>query len=216
MMQESSTPYFQSPKAYASYLEGLSDAQFLRHASDLASMPLTTSGAQTLDMSTSLAPQSEQSEASSCVTCITCELRNGHTVLPLALIREILPVSQHITRLPEVPHWMLGILSWRSQTMATIDLCSYLRKQSDAPLRDHVTLIVQYEQTCLALRVLSIDLVPTTIDIRRIVPLAPNLQYSKVVVGVLEQDNLEQGQVYVLDIPVFFNDVVQSIERRES
>ena len=205
-MKEDSTLYSVSPDAYAEYLEQLSDTDFWNHAVEKSGMSRSLHAAQAL---VTIAPEPEET--------LLCELQGAHCVLPLSLIREILPTQQHITLLPDVPTWMLGILSWRSETMASIDLGAYLSMSHTLPLQNCVTLIAQYEQVRLALCVLSINSTSMVVDTHHTMPCTLLTQDGKPpvgITGVLEQE-MTRGPVLVLDIPALFDDVVRSIERRD-
>lgn len=208
MMKEDSTLFSVSPDAYAEYLEQLSDTEFWSHAFEKAHMPRSAHAVHAL---TPVATPPDET-----LTCVTCELRTTQCVVPLAFIREILPETHHIARLPDVPPWMLGILSWRGETVAAIDLCSYLTKSSPAPLQSHVFLIIQHEHISLALCILSLISATTIVNVNHIMPftLPPDMAGSEPpagIVGVWKSDTSEQ--VLVLDMPILFNDMVQCIER---
>ena len=209
-MKEDSTLFSVSPDAYAEYLEQLSDTEFWNHAYEKAHMPQASHALTTI-----------ATPPDATLTCITCELRTAHCLLPIPLIREILPVAQHITRLPDMPPWMLGILSWRGETIAAIDLCSYLTKSVSSPLQKCVFLVIQHEYISLALCVLSVGSVESVLNAQQITPftLPPVTEGGEPpigIVGVWEHGNAEQKQVFVLDMPALFNDVMQCIERKDS
>ena len=211
MMKEDSTLFSVSPNAYAQYLEQLSDTEFWNHAFEKAHMPRSTHASLA-----TVAPTPDDT-----LTCITCELRTARCVLPLTFIREILPATQQITLLPDVPPWMLGILSWRGKTVATIDLCAYLTKSNPSPLRKHAFLIIQHEHVSLALCVLSIISATTIVNVNQIIPFTPPPITAESpppagIVGIWDPGTPEQDQVFVLDIPALFKDMVQCIERGEN
>ena len=212
-MKEDSTLFSVSPDAYAQYLEQLSDTEFWNHAYEKAHMPRSTHALQ------ALAPVTTASDDT--LSYITCELRTARCVLPLTCIREILPLSQHITLLPDTPFWMLGIFSWRGETIAAIDLCSYLTKSNSSPLQKRTFLIVQHEHISLALCVLSVGSVVMAVNVNSITPFAfsPAIEGGEISVGIAgmwNHGNAEQEQVFVLDMPALFNDVVQCVERQDS
>ena len=207
-MKEDSTLYSVSPDAYAEYLEGLTDTEFWDHAYEKAYMPRSEHAAHAL---TTIATPSDDDT----LTCITCNLREGHCLLPLSYIREILPLSQQVTRLPDVPFWMLGILSWRGETLAAIDLCAYLTR-SKTPLPSRVFLITQHEHITLALCVLAIGSNLVSVNIDEFTPFtlppAPEgIEGPVGPIGMWKRDNNEYGY---LDIPALFADAVQHIERK--
>ncbi len=210
MMKEDSTLFSVSPDAYAEYLEQLSDTEFWNHAFEKAHMPRSTHAAHAL--ATVTAPSDDT------LTCITCELRTTQCVVPLTFIREILPETQQITLLPDVPPWMLGILSWRGKTVAAIDLCAYLTKSRPTPLQNHLFLIIHHEHISLAVCVLSIISATTLVNINQIRPITlPHSNEPPIgIVGVWTSDTSKQEKVFVLDIPVLFKDMIQCIERGNS
>ena len=210
-MKEDSMLFSVSPEAYAEYLEQLSDTEFWKHAYEKAHVPYSTHPTQAL-ISASAQPDDT-------LACLTCDLRTARCLLPLTIVREILPSSQRITLLPDVPFWMLGILSWRSETIAVIDLCSYLTKSSSPPLQDRLILIVEHDNLSLALCVLSIISTMTVVDSSHITPftLPPTVEGVPVgIVGVWEYEPMQQEKTFVLDIPALFEDAMQCIERSVS
>ena len=212
-MKEDSTLFSVSPNVYAEHLERLTDAEFWNYAYEKAHMPRSMHAKHAL--TTMVTPPDDT------LTCITCELRTAQCVLPLTHIREILSPSQHITLLPDAPPWMLGILSWRSETIAAIDLCSYLTKSNSSPLHNRVFLVVQHNHTSLAFCVLSIGSTTTIDNTQQVTPfsLPPVTEGSNSpplgVVGMWNHGGTEQGQIFVLDMPAIFEDVVQCIEERK-
>ena len=210
-MKEDSTLFSVSPEAYAEYLAHLSDAEFWHHAREKAHLPYSTHPTQAL---ATIAAQPQNT-----LTFLTCELRSAHCIIPLTSIREILPTTQHITLLPNIPFWMLGILSWRNETLAAIDLCSYSTQSVSAPLQERITLIVQHEDLALALCVLSVPSTLSFIHEDQIVPLTFPLSMQGYeppigLAGMLEREDAEQEITLVLDIALLFKDVMQGIERK--
>ncbi len=212
-MKEDSTLFSVSPDALAQYLEQLNDIEFWNYAYEKAHMPHSTHSSPAL--ATLASPPDDT------LTYITCELRTTHCMLPLTLVREILPSSQHITRLPDVPPWMLGILSWRGETIAAIDLCLYITKNDSSPLQNRVFLVIRHEHMSLALCVLSVASIASVVNIRQITPfaLSPGTEEGEPpdgLAGVLERDPATGDQILVLDIPSLFKDVIACIEKKDS
>ena len=210
-MMEDSTLFSVSPEAYAEYLEQLSDTAFWHHAREKAHMPYSTHPTQALITVTA--------QPENTLTCLTCELRAARCVIPLTSIREILSASQRFTLLPDVPFWMLGILSWRNETLAAIDLCSYSTQSTSSPMPEHITLIVQHEGLSLALCVLSVVSTLSYIDTNQIVPLTLPLDMEGYeapigLAGMLKREDAGQEVTLVLDMAGLFKDVMQSIERK--
>jgi len=211
IMKEDSMLFSVSPEAYAEYLEQLSDAEFWEHAYEKAHVSHSTHPTQTL------VTRVEKPEDT--LTCVTCQLRAAQCILPLTSIREILPTSQRLTLLPDIPFWMLGILSWRNEIVAAIDLCSYLTQSESPPLRERVILVVQHQNLSLALCVLSITSALSIINTSQITPLTFPLTIAGHEVftglaGTLEQENAGQEKTLALDMPTLFKDVMGCIDRQ--
>lgn len=57
---------------------------------------------------------------------IECKL-NGHACLiALHNLAEVLPPPHRLARLPGMPAWMVGIMAWRGETIAVVNLDLYL------------------------------------------------------------------------------------------
>jgi len=210
-MNEDATQHLLSPYEYVGYLEKLSNDEFWDHARTLASRSAHPMQDYT----------SATSSSTSILTCVTCSLREGERcLLPFTVIQEVLPVSQYITRLPDVPSWMIGILSWRGETIAAIDLCAYVRQKVLPSLQERVTLIVQHEGISLAFCVLAINEVPTIVDVAQIIPFPPSYTSDsrevplQGVVGTWTEEANAQKQTLILDMPLLFKDILQQIERK--
>ncbi|GCE04981.1 chemotaxis protein CheW [Dictyobacter aurantiacus] len=116
---------------HARHLEQLSDQDFWKYAQQLAQAP---------QLST---PQTEE--------YVKCAFEAGHALIPLAVLREILPTTRYLAQLPASPHWMLGIAAWRGEPIAVIDLAAYLAQQSTGLPGHPVLLIVQLADITLGL-----------------------------------------------------------------
>ena len=204
-----------SPSEYAIYLESMSNDDFWKHAKALAAH-------STRPMQESLPPIALPATT---LTFVTCLLRDGAScILPFNIIREILPISQHITRLPDVPPWMIGILSWRGETMAAIDLCAYITQKELPHPRERITLITRYENTWLALCVPGINGTPTEVDLGQVIAFSPPLisdnedatSALRGVDGTLEIEDITHQKPLVPDISLLFKDIMQRIESRDT
>jgi len=210
MKNQNFMPSSVPPYEYAEYLEHLSNDEFWQLAYEKAAITTNAPAEQT---QTNVLRMEQ-------LTCVVCSLRNGQCLLPLTDVREILPPTQAITLLPDVPPWMLGILAWRGETLAAIDLCAYITQTAPPAPKQRVTLVMQYENISLALCVLAIDAAVITINTSQIVPLPDEKGASSMlgaIAGTWEATPTrgEQGALYVLNIPAFFPDIVQRIERKK-
>lgn len=152
-------------QSHVLFLEGLSDQGFWCYAAELASA--------------TAAPKVEIEQY------LECELEQKRYLLPLAVVREVVPPPHQITLLPSIPVWMPGIIAWCGETIAAVDLDAYLT-QSPARLRsDYVLLIVQQDEITLGLFVAAVRSVP-----------APNLeQFSPPEQAIAEQLHLSGGAI---------------------
>lgn len=57
---------------------------------------------------------------------LECRLSCGTFLMPLHALYEVLPAPRHFALLPNIPGWMLGIMVWRGQAIAVVDLDAYL------------------------------------------------------------------------------------------
>ncbi|MDQ2714285.1 MAG: chemotaxis protein CheW [Chloroflexota bacterium] len=87
-------------------LEQLSDEEFWEHARKLASIvPVAVLPEEYLE----------------------CHLRAGRTsFIALAALFEVVPPPYRISLLPAAPPWMPGLIAWRGEVIAVVDLDAYL------------------------------------------------------------------------------------------
>ncbi len=209
---EDALPRPLSPIEYANSLESMSNEDFWKHAKSLATQ-------STRPMQESLHPTLPPTTLS----CVTCYLRGGGScVIPFSIIRAILPASQHITRLPDVPPWMIGILFWRGETMAAIDLCAYMAQRDVPHPKERITLITRHENVWLALCVIGIDETPTEVNFEQLVAFTPPplpggfVIAPRGIVGAWERKDTTSSTSLVLDIPEIFKDIMQRVESRDT
>ncbi len=187
-------------RSQAQVFEQLSDEDFWRYAREAAS--------------------SEHSLQRQVDEYLVCRVGTRHCMLPLAMLREMVPSPHQLTLLPAVPHWMLGVTTWRSEIIAEIDLEAYL--WSGVELADRVNdaiqvqnlsaellLVVQVQGITLGLMVNAVNTI-VRLDAEHIVPfeLAPDwclVLRPEVIRGILDE-------VLVLNIPAIFDDIVRQIK----
>lgn len=87
------------------FLEQLSDQEFWDYAQSLATQQNT--------------PSTIDEEA------LECHTEQGHYLLPLRALCEVVPPPHKFTLLPLRPPWMLGITAWRGHVIPVVDLASY-------------------------------------------------------------------------------------------
>src|SRR2546423_2052460 len=57
---------------------------------------------------------------------VTCKLSRGDCLIPLTALYEVVRPPHRPDLLPAIPEWMPGIVAWRGETIAVIDLDAYL------------------------------------------------------------------------------------------
>lgn len=98
---------------------------------------------------------------------LECLLPRGSRLIPLNTLYEVVVPPHLIAVLPAMPPWMPGIVAWRGESIAVIDLESYLAQQPVALAHDGyegTLLIASYEGLPVALLVSGVG------EIRQNVP----------------------------------------------
>jgi len=117
----------------AQALEQLNEEEFWSHARRLASQAPSATGT----------PQEY----------LRCELRSGNYLIPLAALHEVVSTTYDARKphayalLPAAPAWMVGLVAWRGETIAVIDLDAYLlttisEPEDDPPSTPPSTLLI--------------------------------------------------------------------------
>jgi chemotaxis signal transduction protein len=147
---------------------------------------------------------------------VECKLDDMSCLIPLRGLAEVLPPPHRLSRLPDVPAWMAGIMSWRDQTIAVVDLKSYLQGvQSMNPLlaSQGTLLIASHAHQTLGLLVTSLGFTSTI----RYEQIAPPTYLTGFVSG--EQAGLIEGiyeDLPILDIATLLTGLVQQIGKTTS
>ena len=137
---------------------------------------------------------------------VPCKLSRGDCLIPLTALYEVVHPPHRLALLPAIPEWMPGIVAWRGETIAVIDLDAYLSGYpADLP-DESILLVANYAGLPIGL------LVPT---IGQTTPLQSGGVYqlpswylslrAAFVKGL-------QGEAPVLDLPLLLAHAVQQIE----
>lgn len=175
-------------KAHAQFLEELSNEEFWDYAFE-AARPATASP-------TSPAPQREE--------FLICEIGTQYCMLPLTALLEVLPIPQHFTKLPASPQWMIGMIAWRGETLAVIDLMAYLANDIPPAGINGQLLIAHIDDLTLGLVVSAMSEI-TAIDSETIASPTQRLQAQSIVVKG------QQEQAVILDVDDLLKDIIQRI-----
>jgi chemotaxis signal transduction protein len=193
-------PFVSLSRSQAQIFEQLSDEEFWRYAREAAN-PSGPSPGQVDEY-------------------LVCRLGARYCMFPLAIVGEVAPSPHQRTILPDVPHWMSGLTTWRGEIIAEIDLEAYL--WSTAEYEDRVAfgygqrqanflLVVRAQNVTFGLIVTAVNTV-VRFDAEHMVPfeLAPDWCSAlcpEVIKGILDD-------VLVLNIPAIFDDIVEQIKEQ--
>ncbi len=171
-------------------LEQLSDDEFWEHARKLASIvPVAVFPEEYLE----------------------CHLRAGRTsFIALAALFEVVPPPYRISLLPAAPSWMPGLIAWRGEVIAVVDLDAYLfgAVPAEPPLAtigEGTLLIGDFGGQPVGLLVDAIGSI-TAIEPDQV---QSSTQPGSDIVGPYK--GIYAGS-FVLDIPVLLAEVVRQIE----
>lgn len=105
---------------------------------------------------------------------LECRLSDSACLIPLGALAEVLPPPYRLARLPGIPAWMAGIMAWRGETIAVVNLDLYFFSPQSADatrVADGMLLVVHALGQALGLLVPAFGMT-TTIELEEIVPLA--------------------------------------------
>lgn len=92
---------------------------------------------------------------------------SGHCLLPLEALSQVVLPTHRFALLPAMPGWMIGLVAWRGNTLAVVDLTAYLTN-SRHPLMEQpaegallVTIPVDEEEPPLGLLIPEIGMTLT-------------------------------------------------------
>lgn len=75
---------------------------------------------------------------------VDCRLSGGPCLIPLNDLAEVIPPPYRLARLPGMPAWMAGIMAWRGETIAVVnlDLYFFFPQSADLPLLNNSALLI--------------------------------------------------------------------------
>lgn len=155
----------------------------------------------------SVVPQISSQEEDYQDQYLECKLSWGNCLIPLKTIVEVVPPPHRFAQLPVTPGWMRGLVAWRGETFAVIDLDMYLCGVSASPL-DGMLLVASHTDLTVGLLVPGVGLT-TTVQFEQMNPSTePSMFYTPIRAGVVRGVYAEEP---VLDISALLPDVVQQI-----
>ena len=150
-------------------------------------------------------------EPSSHAEYLTCKLSGSDCLVPLGDLAEVLPPPYRLARLPGIPAWMAGIMAWRGETIAVVNLDLYfLSPQNADPAQaaDGMLLMVHALGQALGLLVPALGLT-TTIALEEVAPLTTSTRML-----LTKDTGLFEGMyadVPILNISALLTTLVQQI-----
>lgn len=111
---------------------------------------------------------------------LECYLHNQMCLVALHDLAEVLPPPHRMARLPGMPGWMAGIMAWRGETIAVVNLDLYLQgnaANSFAWETDGMLLVAGQAGQALGLLVPSLGLT-STIEIEQITALKAPIGFA--------------------------------------
>jgi chemotaxis signal transduction protein len=150
-------------------------------------------------------------EAPSHAEYLECKLSSKSCLIALRDLAEVLPPPHRLARLPGMPAWMVGIIAWRGETIAVVDLDLYLLNRPEAdlpPATDGMLLIASQGGQTFGLLVPTIGFT-STINFEQITP--PSVLTS---FALAERSEFIEGiylELPILNIPALLTALVQQI-----
>lgn len=143
---------------------------------------------------------------------LVCQLSSGPWLLPLDALHEIVLTSQLYTHLPATPQWMPGLMAWRGDAIAVINLDAYLctlqeRPYTHSTIHEGSLLIASVDTRTFAFYVGTIS-ETMTIDETQIQSLAVQLPVTDALRPILLG---RYAETWILDMRKLINSVMQQI-----
>jgi chemotaxis signal transduction protein len=178
-------------------LEQLSDDEFWDYARTLAHQ----------------APVAAQTEE-----YLECTLSSGSCLIPLTALNEVVLPPHRLALLPTTPEWMPGVVAWRGEVIAVMDLSMYLSGHT-LDLSNGIMLVAYHAGPAIGLLVPSIgQTTPIQHDAQLVLKNPAETEQvsswylpsrATFVKGV-------QKESLVLDMPSLLADAIQQIETEAS
>ncbi|HYK85807.1 MAG TPA: chemotaxis protein CheW [Ktedonobacteraceae bacterium] len=121
------------------YLTAMTATLDATHLQDLASLSDEAFWAYARELAQSIEQAAHPEEY------LECRLRNGLCFLALNALYAVVFPPHSIAALPATPFWMPGIVAWRGEVIAVIDLEAYLAGQPMEGVQDGTLLVAHSE-----------------------------------------------------------------------
>ena len=130
---------------------------------------------------------------------LECRLRDGLCFLALDALYAVVLPPHSIAVLPASPPWMSGIVAWRGEVIAVIDLEAYLSAQPIECAQEGTLLIVHFQDLPIGLLVAGVE------KTRR---RASKVELERALPGEAEQDE-PLDESLVVDVPSLLADALR-------
>ena len=144
---------------------------------------------------------------------VTCKLSKGDCLIPLTTLYEVVGSPYRLALLPAIPEWMPGVVAWRGETIAVIDLDAYLSGYPAERPHEAMLLVANYAGLPVGLLVPAMGQT-MPLQSEELIPSmdAINQEHSWYLPTRAALMKSKQGEALVLDVPLLLADVVQQIE----
>lgn len=142
---------------------------------------------------------------------LECKLSGKTCLVALRDLAEVLPPPHRFARLPGMPAWMAGIMAWRGETIAVVNLDLYLVPGSEPDLSraaDSMLLVLHSAGRALGLLVPALGFT-STIDREHISAFSGSADFS-----LAENSEIVEGayeNVPILNVTTMVAELVQQI-----
>lgn len=159
---------------------------------------------------------------------LECILAQGTCLIPLTTLNEVVLPPHHLTLLPATPEWMPGLVAWRGEAIAVIDLSLFLSNHT-LDLSNGILLVANHAGLPIGLLVPSIGQTTPMRPVQQELedtptPTSDNFTHSTGTVAHMAHGfthyapdraayvkGIQQGAL-VLDVPVLLAAVTRHIE----
>jgi len=165
--------------------------------------------------------RAQQAPAAQPAEYLECALSKGYCLIPLAALNEVVLPPHRFAMLPATPEWMPGVVAWRGEVIAVIDLSMHLSGHT-VDLSNSILLIAHHAGIPLGLLVPAIG---QTTSIEQDMRVSLTVEEPKANVELAPPWYLPtraryvkgaQREAIILDVPLLLAEAVQHIETAAS
>lgn len=151
------------------------------------------------------------SEQPSCAKYLQYTLSGNSCLIPLNDLAETLPPPYRLARLPGMPVWMAGIMAWRGETIAVVNLDLYFLapQETDLARETDGTLLVLHSQSQILGLLVPAPATTIAVELDGVVPLTASTHM--LLTKHAEMFEGMYADIPILNISVLLTNLVQQI-----